>query len=82
MLVLSRRKEEKIVIGGDVEVVVLGITHDGVKLGVSAPRSVAVVRGEIYEEVASSNRAAARAKAPDPRLVAALRENRGTKKEK
>ena len=49
MLVLSRRKNESIMIGEDVEIVVAEIRGDKVRLGVSAPRYVPVHRREIYE---------------------------------
>ena len=81
MLVLSRRREEKIVIGGDIEIIVLHVGHDGVKLGVRAPKSVAVYRGEIYEQVANENRAAVTAVEPDRELLAALRRRQGNKTE-
>lgn len=76
MLVLSRRREEKILIGPDIEVVVLHVGQDGVKLGVRAPKSVAVFRGELYEQVASENRAAAGARVPQSALLAALRKQK------
>jgi carbon storage regulator len=78
MLVLTRRREETIVIGGDIEVVVLHVGHDGVKLGVRAPKDVSVHRGEIYEQVAAQNRVAATGKRPDEKLLAALRRGRET----
>lgn len=81
MLVLSRRREEKIIIGGDIEIVVLQVTHDGVKLGVRAPKNVAVYRGEIYEQVAQQNRAAVASTGPDRELLTALRQRQGNKNE-
>ena len=80
MLVLSRRREETIVIDGDIEIVVLQVGHEGVKLGVKAPRHVAVLRGEIYEQVASQNRAAVQAAAPDEGFLARLRKTQEAKK--
>ena len=73
MLVLFRRREEKIVIGGDIEVIVLHAGQDGVKLGVRAPRHVPVYRGEIYDQIASENRAAVAAIPPREDVLAALR---------
>jgi carbon storage regulator len=59
MLVVTRRKGQKIVIGSDIEVVVSGISGSTVRLAVVAPRSVPVLRGEVYDAVLEQNRAAA-----------------------
>lgn len=59
MLVVTRRKGQRIVIGNDIEVVVSGISGSTVRLAIVAPRSVTVLRGEVYETVLEQNRAAA-----------------------
>ena len=51
MLVLSRRKNESIMIGEDVEIVITDIRGDNVRLGISAPKYVPVHRREIYEAI-------------------------------
>ena len=51
MLVITRKPDQSIVIGGEVEVIVLGITKDGVRLGIKAPRTVQVHRREVFEAV-------------------------------
>ncbi|MDR2898827.1 MAG: carbon storage regulator CsrA [Clostridiales bacterium] len=56
MLALTRRKGESIIIGDDIEVVILGIQGEQVKLGISAPRSVSVHRREVYELILQTNR--------------------------
>ncbi len=56
MLALSRKKEEAIVINNDVEVVVLEIKGDQVKLGISAPKSVPIYRKEVYLQIQESNK--------------------------
>lgn len=56
MLVLSRRVGESVVIGDDVVVTVLEVRGDVVRVGVDAPRSVAVHRRELLEAVAEINR--------------------------
>jgi carbon storage regulator len=61
MLVLGRRLGEGILIGEEVEVVVVGVRGDQVRLGIRAPRRVAVRRRELLEQVSAENRAAARA---------------------
>lgn len=58
MLVLARRLNESIMIGDDIEVVVIDIKGDQVKLGIRAPKRVAVHRKEIYEEIRKENIAA------------------------
>ena len=59
MLVLSRKKNESIMIGDDIEIVVIEIKGDQIKLGVKAPRNVTVHRAEVYEEIRAENRKAA-----------------------
>lgn len=58
MLVLSRKKGESIMIGDQVEVKVLSIDGDQVKLGIVAPKSVKVHRSEIFESIQQQNREA------------------------
>jgi carbon storage regulator len=59
MLVLSRRVGESIVIGDEVTVTVLEVRGDVVRVGVGAPRHVAVHREELWRELEEANRAAA-----------------------
>ena len=51
MLVLSRKKDESIMINDDVEVMVVDIRGDKVRLGITAPKSIAVHRREIYDAI-------------------------------
>ena len=51
MLVLSRRENESIIINSDIEVTILRIRGNRVRLGVKAPRDVAVHRREVYEAI-------------------------------
>lgn len=51
MLVLTRKKNESIMLGDDVILSVISISGDKVRLGVEAPRQVAVHRGEVYEAI-------------------------------
>ena len=55
MLVLARRLNESIMIGDEIEVVVIDIKGDQVKLGIKAPRKVTVHRKEIYQEIKQEN---------------------------
>ena len=51
MLVLSRQKDESIMIGDDVEITIVDIRGDKIRLGINAPRSISVHRKEIYEAI-------------------------------
>jgi len=51
MLVLTRRTNETLMVGDDVTVTVLGVKGNQVRIGVNAPREVAVHREEIYERI-------------------------------
>jgi carbon storage regulator CsrA len=51
MLILTRRPQEALVIGDDVTVIVLGVHGSQVRIGVNAPKSVAVHREEVYERI-------------------------------
>lgn len=55
MLVLSRKKNESIVINNDIRIVVVEIRGDKVRLGVEAPREVPVHRREVYEAIQRSS---------------------------
>jgi carbon storage regulator len=59
MLVLSRRVGESVVIGDDITVTILEVRSDGIRVGIDAPRSVAVHRAELLVELEASNREAA-----------------------
>lgn len=68
MLVLTRKKNQSIIIGGKaspgdgkIEVVILDISGETVRLGISGPREIAVYRKELYEAIAEENIRAARA---------------------
>src|SRR5438874_12828606 len=65
MLVLSRQRDETIMIGDDIEVTVVDIRGDKVRLGITAPRAIAVHRKEVYDAIRRENRAAAQVKPED-----------------
>ena len=58
MLALSRKKNEALVINNNVEITVLEIKGEQVKLGISAPREVPVYRKEVYVQIQDSNKEA------------------------
>ena len=51
MLVLSRKKDEKIIIGDNIAIMVVDIQGDKVRLGIDAPREVTVHREEVYQAI-------------------------------
>lgn len=59
MLVLSRKKDQSIMIGDNIEITVLAIDGDQIKLGINAPRSVEIQRKEIYLAIKEENASAA-----------------------
>ena len=65
MLVLARKRDQSIVIGDDVEVTIVDVHGDQVKLGITAPRHIPVHRKEIYEEIQRENIRAAQSKAEE-----------------
>jgi carbon storage regulator len=79
MLVLTRRLGESINIGDDIVVTVVSVSGGQVRIGITAPRHVQVLRGEIYQALQKENRAAARG-LQDPEqladVVARLREKK------
>ena len=59
MLILQRRVGERIVVAGEIEIKIAAITKSGVRLAVSAPRGITVLRGETHDAVAAANAQAA-----------------------
>jgi carbon storage regulator len=66
MLVLSRKKNESIIINDNITVTVIEIRGDKVRLGIEAPKDVTVHRREVYEAIQSQNQAKARDLNPRP----------------
>ncbi len=58
MLALTRKVGESIIIGDDVEITVLAVHGDQIKIGIDAPRSVAIHRKEVYLQIQEENQAA------------------------
>ncbi|MEK4484796.1 carbon storage regulator CsrA [Psychrobacillus sp. FSL H8-0484] len=55
MLVLSRKKDESIMIGDQIELKILSIDGDQVKLGIVAPKNIKIYRSEVYESIQKQN---------------------------
>ncbi len=58
MLVLARKINESIIINNSVEVVIIDIKGDQIKLGINAPRDIKIYRKEVYEEIRKQNQEA------------------------
>jgi carbon storage regulator len=65
MLVLSRQKEETIMIGDNIEITIVDIRGDKVRLGITAPQNIPVHRKEVYDAIKQENKQAANIKLED-----------------
>ena len=59
MLALSRKVNESIMIGNDIEITILEVKGDQIKIGINAPKSVPIYRKELYLQIQESNKEAA-----------------------
>lgn len=59
MLVLARKKDESIIVGDDIEITVIDIQGDQVKIGIAAPKNVSIHRKEVFVEIKEENMKAA-----------------------
>ena len=71
MLIVTRRKGQRIVLGPDIEIVVTDISRSGVKIGIVAPSSLTILRGEVKDAVEQANREALESAFEAPRAAAA-----------
>jgi carbon storage regulator len=68
MLILSRRINEKIMIGDDISISIIEIRGDQVRVGVDAPKTVKVFRQEVFDAIRAENKAAVESKPVFPEL--------------
>ncbi|WP_426333570.1 carbon storage regulator CsrA [Paenibacillus silvae] len=71
MLVLSRKKGESIILQDNIEVTVLAVEGDTVRIGISAPKQIDIFRKEVYESIQEANRESAK---PDASSIVAFME--------
>jgi carbon storage regulator len=69
MLVLSRQRDESIIIGDNIVITVVDVRGDKVRLGIDAPREVSVHRREIYEAIQRENKQAAQIRLDEARQI-------------
>jgi carbon storage regulator len=69
MLVLSRQRDESIIIGDNIVITVVDVRGDKVRLGIDAPREVSVHRREIYEAIQRENRQASQIRLDEARQI-------------
>ena len=77
MLVISRRKGQRVLIGEEIEVVITEVHRGSVKLGIRAPRGLTVLRGEICDSIAEARRAAAPSSAENAEALGPLEPPQG-----
>ena len=72
MLVVTRKKDEKLIIGNEIEIQVLRIGRDNVRLGIKAPTHISIYRYEIYEAIKQENVTAVKSQIPDKDALEAI----------
>jgi carbon storage regulator len=80
MLILSRRPGESLTIGDEITITVLDVSGNQIRLGITAPREVRVLREEIYKAMHEENRAAAKVMESRRKLEEAFQQVRGKTK--
>ncbi|HQA58852.1 MAG TPA: carbon storage regulator CsrA [Acetivibrio sp.] len=65
MLVLTRKKNESIILNDNIEITIVDVQGDQVRIGINAPKSVSIYRKEIFLEIQAENKKAADVKSVD-----------------
>jgi carbon storage regulator len=76
MLVLSRQRDESIIIGDNIVVTIVDVRGDKVRLGIEAPREVSVHRREVYEAIQRENKQASQIQLDQARQIGRSPEDR------
>lgn len=74
MLVVTRKKDERLIIGNEIEIQVLRIGRDNVRIGIKAPPHISIYRHEIYEAIKSQNLSAVESQIPDKDMLEKIAE--------
>jgi len=69
MLVVTRKKDERLIIGNEIEIQVLRIGRDNVRIGIKAPSHISIYRYEIYEAIKNENVSAVASQIPDKEML-------------
>ena len=69
MLVVTRKKDERLIIGNEIEIRVLRIGRENVRLGIKAPSHISIYRHEIYEAIEIENVSAVKSQIPDKDML-------------
>ena len=69
LLVFTRKKGERLVIGNEIEVAILHVGGGNVKVGINAPRHISVHRHEVYEAIRRENLAASKSQIPSAAVI-------------
>ena len=72
MLVVTRKKDEKLIIGNEIEIQVLRIGRDNVRIGIKAPAHISIYRYEIYKAIKNENVSAVKSQIPDAQTLERL----------
>jgi len=72
MLVFSRKKGESLIIGNEIEIVILSVGQGNVKVGITAPRHISVHRQEVFESIKRQNLAASKSQIPKAEVLKKL----------
>ncbi len=73
MLVLSRKRDQSIMIGEEIRLTIVDVRGDTVQLGIDAPRKIAIYREEIYEAIQAANQEAANELGDSPKTLGRLK---------
>ncbi len=73
MLVVTRKSGQSLMIGDNIEVKVLSVAGEKIRIGIQAPKEITVHRSEVYQEIVRQNRLATHSHIPSPALLSRLK---------